>query len=177
MAMVIVALFSAGMWMRAAQSTPAAPRAKGARKAAAPEKVVMPENFHPPEVTLSLASASGKEVEVDLTMVNHGPDNFRVLKWNLPDGEELSNNLFTITRDGREVAYHGRMVKRRVTPESYLALLPDKEYTVRIKLSPGYDVSAPGHYQMHYQVLNQSAPDADKVVLTLLKSNKLEWFK
>lgn len=138
------------------------------------KKPLKTENFHAPDVRIAPASLAGGDLVLELTMVNRGPGDFRVLRWNFPGGEEMTSRLFAITRNGQEVAYRGKMVKRRVTADSYRTLEPGKEYSVRINLAPAYDVSAPGHYKIQYEVINQSAPDADKLVLTDLRSNQLE---
>jgi len=134
----------------------------------------MPENFHAPDVKIAGATPAGKDLVLQLTMINRGPGNFRVLKWNLPDGEELTSNLFTITCNGKEVDYHGKMVKRRVTAESYRTLAPGRKYSVRINLSTAYDVAAAGSYKIQYRVINQSAPDVSETALTDIVSNQIE---
>jgi hypothetical protein len=173
-AAICIMLLAGGMSCAQATNAQTTPQSSKTAKAKRTKKAAMPENFHAPEVKIALAKPAGKDLVVELTMINHGPGNFRVLKWNLPDDEELTNNIFTITRDGKEVAYRGKMAKRRVTAESYRTLVPARTYSERINLSQAYDVAAAGHYQIQYQVTNQSAPDVSNTVLTDIKSNQLE---
>jgi len=110
------------------------------------------------EVKVTLVKTTAEDIVVRVTVVNNGKKPFALLNWNLPEGGGLSAPLFVISRDGQPVRYHGKMVKRRVTSESYLRLKPGKEYAAEIPLAQAYDVKQPGKYKISYHAWNQTEP-------------------
>jgi peptidyl-Lys metalloendopeptidase len=78
----------------------------------------------------------------------------------------LTNSLFEITRDGKPVEYHGRMVKRQVTTSDYIRMKPGK-YSATISLAQAYDVKPPGHYTVRYSVFNQMTVPIDSNELVI----------
>ncbi|MBZ5523396.1 MAG: hypothetical protein LAP21_14260 [Acidobacteriia bacterium] len=134
---------------------------------------VQTETFKAPEARVELVRSTGTDILVKVIMINHGPGTFRLLRWNLPQDGHLTSALFEVTRDGHPVEYHGRMVKRRVTPADYISMEPGKEYSATLSLSQAYDVTPPGQYKVRYSVYNQSAEDVKKIELIIIDSSEL----
>ncbi len=132
------------------------------------------ETFTPPGARVAILSATPDDIVVHVTLVNHGPGIFRLLRWNLPEDGRLTSDLFEVSRDGKQVRYRGKMVKRSVTSESYLTLLPGKECDFRISLAQEYDVAPTGQYKAPYHAWNQTAPDVSAYKLIEVRSNELE---
>ncbi|MBI3160913.1 MAG: S-layer homology domain-containing protein [Chloroflexi bacterium] len=106
-------------------------------------------------VKLEAANFAGNSI-VRVTITNPNTQPLRILKWMIPtDGTEAP--LFTVTRNGKTVAYIGRLVKRVASTEADYILLAGGERIVRdVDLSAYYDLSAPGNYEVEY---NASSPD------------------
>lgn len=88
------------------------------------------------------------DVHVKVTLTNDSSDSIAILKWLLPKGE-LDDDIFIITRDGVEVDYEGRLIKRRQPgKEDYIYLSPQEKYTTLIELSTAYDLKRSGSYEV-----------------------------
>ena len=98
------------------------------------------------------ASAADHEVLVDLTFTNTGKKSVRLLKWFVPDGD-LEDAVFTITRNGKAVAYIGPHYKRGVpTLGDTVTLEAGASFTRTVDLSTYYDFSMSGVYSIQYGV-------------------------
>jgi len=92
----------------------------------------------------------GSPVTFTFTMTNNGKTSLFVLEWYTPF-EGMKGDLFDVTKDGVALTYAGPMVKR-VEPiqRNYFEVKPGESRKTTIKLSEGYDVSAPGTYKIAY---------------------------
>jgi peptidyl-Lys metalloendopeptidase len=96
----------------------------------------------------SLQKADPAELVFSLT--NAGSEVVQVLNWQTPF-EGIKAPMFDITRDGAEVEYRGRMLKRGAPKkDDYFVLKPGERKQARIDLAGGWDVSAPGTYTVTY---------------------------
>ena len=91
---------------------------------------------------------AGVPVLVSFTLANSSNITARVLTWYTPL-EGLRARLFRVSRDGEDIPYRGRMVKRG-TPAlcDFVRIEPHKSVTVTIDLATGYNVSPPGKYHV-----------------------------
>jgi peptidyl-Lys metalloendopeptidase len=108
----------------------------------------------PVSVSISSAKAvlqSNDDVLVNVKFTNTSNVDQYVLKHSTPFGD-ASAPLFSVVRDGVQVPYVGKLVKR-VAPSSgdYLVLKPGKSYTQQVELSAQYDMGATGNYSIRYQ--------------------------
>lgn len=92
---------------------------------------------------VSMFAASGG-VEVILT--NTSSKIMRVPRYQLPLGA-LEAKLFKVTRDGKQVAYEGPMIKRGLPSASDFAILrPGQSYRSVVDLAEAYDMRKSGTY-------------------------------
>lgn len=99
---------------------------------------------------------SGKLV---FTMSNDSMASVHVLRWLTPfDG--VTNDMFSVERDGEAVAYVGPLYKRAAAQAGdYIELAPGASRTVEVDLSAYYDMKMGGQYVIRY------ARDADSALL------------
>lgn len=105
------------------------------------------------EVNLSVGSSAlsaRDDVQVTVTLTNVSGHAVRLLKWNTPvDG--IDDDVFTVTRDGAEVAYIGRHYKR-AAPQAgdFVTLTAGESLTRTVSLAGHYDLSQTGSYTLRY---------------------------
>ncbi len=93
---------------------------------------------------------AGEPVELRFQLTNRTQQPLYVLKWRTPL-EGLMGKDFQVTRDGTEVAYQGRMVKRgNPTAESYVTLAPGASVDATVDLSQAYEMKQPGRYRIAF---------------------------
>ncbi|MBB3120908.1 M35 family metallo-endopeptidase [Pseudoduganella violacea] len=96
------------------------------------------------------ALGTGDDVVVRVTMFNSGDTAEKILRWHTPFGA-IEQSLFEITRDGVNVPYEGKLVKRPApTAADYLVIEPGKAYTATVELSHLYDMSVTGDYSIRF---------------------------
>lgn len=105
-------------------------------------------------LTYSLAAResyfAGEPVVITFKLENDSDETLYVLKWYTPL-EGLGGNVFKVTRDGEEIPYNGPMVKRGDPQGSdYAELRPRSSVSAEVDLSPAYDLSKPGNYQVEF---------------------------
>lgn len=125
-----------------------------------------------PKITLSLVESTADDIVLRVTMTNLDTKNFPMLRWNLPQSGELTSGLFSVVRDGSQVPYRGKMVKRSVSPGDYLVLKPGEQAAATIGLSQGYDVSQKGTYTIRYDAWNQFQDERKLPVLVEMSSDE-----
>lgn len=100
-----------------------------------------------------LERGAAQEVNVQLTFTNNGEHAVRMLNWYVPDGEP-EDDVFTVTRDGREVFFMGPHIKRAgATDADFIVLHPGQSVTRIADIGAYYDLSKSGEYAIQYNVL------------------------
>jgi peptidyl-Lys metalloendopeptidase len=93
---------------------------------------------------------AGGPVELRFQLTNRTAQPLYVLKWRTPL-EGLMGKDFDITRDGTEVAFMGRMVKRGNPPaEAYVTIAPGASVDAKVDLSQAYELKQPGRYRIAF---------------------------
>ncbi len=70
---------------------------------------------------------------------------------------DLEEDLFKVTRDGKDVAYEGRHVKRPApTKGDYITIQPGQTVSYSVELSGVYDLKAAGNYTFQYNTTNMN---------------------
>ncbi len=87
---------------------------------------------------------------VEVTVTNTSRKTARIPKWQLPS-TVAESNLFAISRNGEEVRYEGRMVKRAApTPADFAILRPGQSRKATLDLGDAYDLSQTGAYNITF---------------------------
>ncbi|WP_456386265.1 M35 family metallo-endopeptidase [Desulfolithobacter sp.] len=83
--------------------------------------------------------------------------------------------MFSVQRDGREVQYFGKLIKR-TTPkaEDYLILGPGKSIEADIDLAKLYDFGKTGRYTIRFRLNPTAIPETDGPLKSFILSNILE---
>lgn len=93
---------------------------------------------------------AGEPVELRFQLTNRTAQPLYVLKWRTPLEGQMGTD-FQVTRDGTEVSYQGRMVKRaNPGADSYVTLAPGASVDARIDLSQAYEMKQPGRYRIAF---------------------------
>jgi peptidyl-Lys metalloendopeptidase len=98
---------------------------------------------------------------VNLRFELHNPTDrpLYVLIWYTPL-EGITGDIFQVTRDGEELPYQGMLAKRGdPTLEEYIAIEPGEATSAEVDLRMGYDLSAPGSYQVQFTTGLQDVTD------------------
>jgi Lysine-specific metallo-endopeptidase len=98
--------------------------------------------------TLSAAETYrlGEPILVAFQITNTGTATYQVLDWGTPLENEVTDFL-AVQRDGREVAYDGRLVKRGDPADAdYVLLGPGRALSREVDISLSYPVDQPGDY-------------------------------
>lgn len=94
---------------------------------------------------------------VEVTVTNTSRKTVRVPKWELPS-VMAESNLFAVSRDGAEVRYEGRMVKRGLpTASDFVILRPGRALKTTVDLGAAYDLSQGGDYTVTFAAPMQHA--------------------
>lgn len=93
---------------------------------------------------------AGGAVVIHFTLENVSAEPLTVLTWYTPL-EGLYGDIFSVTRDGEEVLYQGRMVKRDDPhPEDYVRIEPGDSVSAEVDLARGYGLSTAGEYRVEF---------------------------
>ncbi|WP_133478047.1 M35 family metallo-endopeptidase [Cognatilysobacter segetis] len=119
---------------------------------------VQSARFNPLRVALVASSNQSSFLgAVDVEITNTSSRNVRVPAWELP-AQYLQSDLFSVTRDGREVAYEGPMIKRGLPQAAdFVILRPGQTYRTRVDLSAFYDLGSTGEYTVTFKAPLQHA--------------------
>lgn len=103
---------------------------------------------------------------------NPTKDTIRFTQYHTPF-EGFINNFLTITdSEGKEVPYIGAMAKRIMPPpeESYCAVAPGTQDSVRFSLQKGYRIEKPGTYSIQYNGGNVSGmANGDAITIQVIE--------
>lgn len=106
--------------------------------------------------------AGGTRIRFELA--NRSQQALRVLTWNTPWEQGWMGTILTVTRDGEELPYQGRMTKRGDPGgESYAEIAAGGRIEATVDLAEVYDVSRPGSYRVEVagdlpDVTSETAP-------------------
>lgn len=106
--------------------------------------------------------AGGTRLRFELA--NRSQEPLRVLAWNTPWEAGWKGTVLTVTRNGEEIPYQGRMTKRGdPTAESYAEIPAGGRIEATVDLAEVYDVSRPGSYRVEVagdlqDVTSEAAP-------------------
>jgi heat shock protein HslJ len=94
---------------------------------------------------------TGAVVNVRFTLTNTSSEGFFVLKWFTPL-EGLAGDIFGVQRDGQDLPYRGKLVKRGPPiSEDYVWIDAGGSISAEIDLAEGYDFSQAGQYTLQFR--------------------------
>jgi heat shock protein HslJ len=103
------------------------------------------------QVDVPTSLDSGETVKAVFTLTNTSSDGFYVLKWFTPL-EGIAGDIFRVERDGAELPYRGKMVKRGPPiSEDYVWLEAGESVSAEVDLAEGYDFSQAGQYTIQFR--------------------------
>ena len=89
-------------------------------------------------------------VIVRFVLINQSDDALYFLNWYTPF-EGFKGSIFSVTKNGQEIEYTGRMVKRgNPSREDYLKIEQEESLVATLDLSSVYDMSEVGEYHIKY---------------------------
>jgi hypothetical protein len=97
----------------------------------------------------------GKDIIAEVIFTNPSKDVIPILKRNLLMEDELTWAAYEVTRQGVQVPYTGRTIKRGAPrSQDYYGLEANTSVKVRVILNNYYDLSPPGEYTVKYASFN-----------------------
>ena len=94
---------------------------------------------------------SGAVVKLRFTLTNISSKGFFFLKWFTPL-EGLAGDIFQVQRDGVDLAYRGKLVKRGAPlSEDYVWIDAGGSISAEVNLAEGYDFSQDGQYTVQFR--------------------------
>lgn len=94
---------------------------------------------------------TGEVVKVRFTLTNVSPEGLFVLKWFTPL-EGLAGDIFGVQRDGADLPYRGKLVKRgNPISEEYVWIDAGGSISAEIDLAEDYDFSQAGQYTLQFR--------------------------
>ena len=95
--------------------------------------------------------AAGGAVNIKFTLENVSNEALNILTWYTPL-EGLKGKIFKVTRNGEEIPYEGRMIKRgNPVREDYVRIAPGESASATVDLSSGYNLRARGEYRVEFK--------------------------
>jgi hypothetical protein len=96
---------------------------------------------------------------VQLEIQNPFPRVLRLDGPSVAEHGQLSNDLFAVTVDGKEIHYSGMMAKR-APPSQFIELVPLATHTVEVELGESYAIPRGEHHvTIAYRHTNHFSPD------------------
>jgi heat shock protein HslJ len=93
----------------------------------------------------------GEAVTVKFTLTNISSEGLFVLKWFTPL-EGLAGDIFSVQRDGVDLAYRGKLVKRGPPISAdYVWIDAGGSISAEVDLAEGYDLSQAGQYTLQFR--------------------------
>jgi peptidyl-Lys metalloendopeptidase len=108
--------------------------------------------------TLDLENATGwiggdEAPLLEYTLENNSPDSLLVLRWQTPLAG-IEHDMLEVTRDGKPVAYTGKLIKRAAPrPEDYVEIEAGESLSVVFDPSASYDMVQAGEYTIRYRTM------------------------
>jgi heat shock protein HslJ len=94
---------------------------------------------------------TGEAVPVKFTLTNTSSEGLFVLKWFTPL-EGLAGDIFSVQRDGADLPYRGKLVKRGPPiSEDYVWIDAGGSISAEVDLAEGYDFSQAGQYNLQFR--------------------------
>jgi heat shock protein HslJ len=122
---------------------------------------------------------TGAVVKVRFTLTNTSSVGFFVLKWFTPL-EGLAGDIFRVQRDGVDLPYRGKLVKRGPPiSEDYVRIDAGGSISAEVDLAEGYDFSQAGQYTLQFRsprlshtakTLGEQADSADELEMIRIPS-------
>jgi hypothetical protein len=101
-------------------------------------------------LTVGESYSAGEPVELGFELHNPTDRTLYVLAWYTPL-EGIAGEILQVTRDGQALPYQGMLAKRGdPLREEYVTLAPGEKVSAAVDLKTGYDLSAPGAYQVEF---------------------------
>jgi hypothetical protein len=125
---------------------------------------------------------TGAVVNVRFTLTNTSSEGLYVLKWFTPL-EGLAGDIFRVQRDGVDLAYRGKLIKRGPPiAEDYVWIDAGGSVSAEVDLAQGYDLSKAGQYTLQFRsprlshtarTLEQQASSFDELGMIRLPSDPI----
>ena len=94
---------------------------------------------------------TGEVVKVRFTLTNTSSEGLFALKWFTPL-EGLAGDIFGVQRDGQDLPYRGKMVKRGAPiSDDYVWIDAGGSISAEVDLAEGYDFSQAGQYTIQFR--------------------------
>ena len=106
----------------------------------------------------------GEPIVVRFALHNASSRTLYALKWYTPR-EGVLGDIFRVTRDGQELVYLGRLVKRgSPTASDYVKLDPGGSTSANVDIGPPYQIATAGAYAVAFRsVIHDVVEDAKAV--------------
>jgi peptidyl-Lys metalloendopeptidase len=93
---------------------------------------------------------ANEDVRLRFTLANDGKESAKILRWEVPVAG-IDDDYFEVTRNGKEVLYLGRHVKRGTpTASDFFVLKSGEALNFEVELSAFYDLSVTGEYSVRF---------------------------
>ena len=93
---------------------------------------------------------SGEPVNILFRLTNQDNRMLYILEWYTPL-EGIAGEIFRVTRDGEEIAYTGRLMKRGdPVLEEYTTLEPGESVSTQVDLAGCYDMTPEAQYRVEF---------------------------
>ena len=105
---------------------------------------------------------------IHFTLENDGTETLQVLRWQTPVAG-IEHDMFEVTRDGKSVAYTGRLIKRAAPqPSDYIEIKAGETLSVVFDPSAAYDMVQTGDYTVRYRTSFTDVKTANDKAATVI---------
>jgi peptidyl-Lys metalloendopeptidase len=115
------------------------------------------------------------------TLSNSSHESLQVLRWQTPLAG-IEHDMLVVTRDGRPVAYTGKLIKRAAPqPADYVVINPGESLSVTFDPSGSYDMTQEGEYTITYRTSLTDVKAGDEKAVVIIareetESNRVAFF-
>lgn len=100
-----------------------------------------------------------------------------LLKWNTMFEDEISADIFVVSKDKKEISYTGKMIKRGEPKKSdFVVFRPKETKSVFVDLSKYYNMEKSGEYSVSYRGNFQYKIANDNLALTYPKTKSIKFY-